>query len=229
MKKNVKVMKDNSIISSRDRILDAAEMLFCRFGFYGASTRDIAKAAGVGLGVSTYHFGTKEELFRNVIGRRAEEHLRNLNEALDNAISSAGSKPPPAESIIRAFVEPLTLKSLNGGAGWKNYIKLLSQSMNTSQVEEFLKPVVEIYQPLINRYIAEFKRIFPASSAENINLSFYFLQASVIHILSETGTLDRQSDGLCRAGDFETITEAMVPFFSAGFHRLVDRPATSKG
>ena len=51
---------------ARERLLDAAETLFARYGFNGVSARDIVKVAGVNLGALPYYFGTKENLFKEV-------------------------------------------------------------------------------------------------------------------------------------------------------------------
>ncbi len=58
--------------AGKDRILDAAEQLFARHGFYGVSVRDITEAAGVDVALVNYHFGSKRELFTAVFQRRAE-------------------------------------------------------------------------------------------------------------------------------------------------------------
>lgn len=53
-------------MSSQDlplRIIEAALEQFGRLGFDGASTRDIAKDAGVAMSSITYHFGGKHGLF----------------------------------------------------------------------------------------------------------------------------------------------------------------------
>src|ERR1700733_7444255 len=56
----------------KERILDAAERLFARHGFYGISVRDITEAAEVDVALVNYHFGSKRELFAAVFQRRAE-------------------------------------------------------------------------------------------------------------------------------------------------------------
>src|ERR1700674_3151750 len=57
----------------KERILDAAERLFARHGFYGISVRDITEAAEVDVALVSYHFGGKRELFAAVFQRRAEQ------------------------------------------------------------------------------------------------------------------------------------------------------------
>lgn len=49
--------------NSRDKILEAASRLLSKKGYANVSMRDIAAEAQVALGLLTYHFRTKENLF----------------------------------------------------------------------------------------------------------------------------------------------------------------------
>jgi len=59
-------------------ILRAALSVFSEHGFDGASTRNIANAAGVDHGLVRYHFGTKEKLWQAAV----EQAFRGLEEAV---------------------------------------------------------------------------------------------------------------------------------------------------
>jgi len=50
--------------ATRERILEAAVETFAEKGFLGASTREIARRAGTNQGLITYHFASKDELWR---------------------------------------------------------------------------------------------------------------------------------------------------------------------
>ncbi len=50
--------------ATRHRIVDAAVETFAEHGFDASSTRDIATRAGVTQGLLTYHFASKDELWR---------------------------------------------------------------------------------------------------------------------------------------------------------------------
>jgi AcrR family transcriptional regulator len=58
-----------SATTTRDRILEAALKLFSQKGFLGATTREIAREAGVAEVTLFRHFPTKEALFQEVIRR----------------------------------------------------------------------------------------------------------------------------------------------------------------
>src|SRR3546814_1942868 len=71
--------------ASRERILDGAEAVFAAKGFDAITVREIAAAASVPLGLVSYHFATKSDLFEAVIARRAPEISDDRIRALDAA------------------------------------------------------------------------------------------------------------------------------------------------
>ena len=78
---------------TRDRILDAAEAAFMRYGFEGASMRTITAAAGVNLAAANYHFGSKEGLLCAVFRRRLDGLNRERLAVLDVLEAEAGGAP----------------------------------------------------------------------------------------------------------------------------------------
>ena len=71
---------------TRGRILDAALKLFSQKGFLGATTRGIAREAGVAEVTLFRHFPTKEALFKEVIRRYSFlPALRGILPGLDEA------------------------------------------------------------------------------------------------------------------------------------------------
>jgi TetR/AcrR family transcriptional regulator len=56
--------RDQQRAATRERIVEAAAEAFAERGYRGASTRDIAQRAGANQGLITYHFRTKDALWR---------------------------------------------------------------------------------------------------------------------------------------------------------------------
>src|SRR5258708_15844446 len=88
----------------RDRILDAAMLVFRRHGFRRSSIEETAEAAGLTRQALYHHFKSKEALFRAVIervhenalaaGQAAAEHAERAGQALpDIVIALAAARP----------------------------------------------------------------------------------------------------------------------------------------
>lgn len=84
-----------------ERILTAAEELFCATGFDAVSVRDIAERAGTQKALVFYHFESKEELFGAVLARYYESHRR----ALEGAMSAGGDVRQRMHGLVNAYLD----------------------------------------------------------------------------------------------------------------------------
>jgi len=76
---------------TRNRILSAALRVFAAEGYDGASTRALARAAGVNLPAIQYYFGNKEGLYRAVIdhiSETVEQRLAPVVRQIGDAVST---------------------------------------------------------------------------------------------------------------------------------------------
>ncbi len=71
--------------TAREALLGAAERVFARAGFNGATTAAIAEAAGVPKSNLHYHFGSKHALYHEVLART----LRDWLVPMDNLVAEA--------------------------------------------------------------------------------------------------------------------------------------------
>lgn len=89
-------------IDTRNALLDTAIATFSTRGFDGISIRQLEEQAGVKRGLVAYHFGDKDELWREaanrLFGELAEDFLARLDTLSEVAPVEA------ARGIIRAFV-----------------------------------------------------------------------------------------------------------------------------
>ena len=86
---------DKTDAPKRARILDAAETIFARHGFFAAKVSDVAKEAGVADGTIYLYFKNKDDLLISLFERR----MQQLNGGLKAAIAG---KPP--REALRAFI-----------------------------------------------------------------------------------------------------------------------------
>jgi AcrR family transcriptional regulator len=82
-------------LDTRDRILDAALRLISERGFLGTTTREIAQEVGMAELTLFRHFGSKERLFEEVLGRYT--FLPRLKELLP------GLEGLPYEDALRSI------------------------------------------------------------------------------------------------------------------------------
>lgn len=78
-------------MTPRDRILDAAMLVFRRHGFRRSSIEQAAEAAGLSRQALYHHFKSKEALFRAVIERLHQNALAAETAAANAAEKSGGS------------------------------------------------------------------------------------------------------------------------------------------
>ena len=128
---------------SREAILAAAEELFSRKGFEGASLHAIGEAAGLSRGAPGYFYGSKVALYREVLARvytareaalsvafapllkwaseapSAKENRRGLREALDVAVAEywrfLDERPSFARLVEREALADATRLAETGG------------------------------------------------------------------------------------------------------------------
>ncbi|MFN8643346.1 MAG: TetR family transcriptional regulator [Candidatus Binatia bacterium] len=86
--------------STEERILIAALEVFAERGFEGARVRDIAERAGANLGLLTYYFGDKEQLWKAAVTRAFAE----LAAELGGLLGGGADELAELERIVRHFV-----------------------------------------------------------------------------------------------------------------------------
>lgn len=88
---------------TRAQLLASARELFGRHGYDGTSVRAITTAAGANLGAITYHFGSKEALYHEVL----ERALAPLVERIRIGVESEGTALERCEAVTRGFMDQL--------------------------------------------------------------------------------------------------------------------------
>lgn len=84
---------------ARAQILDAAEGLFAKSGFFGTSVRDVASALDIPTASLLHHFPRKERLYGAVLQRIAVE----LEDALERATRGPGDYADKLRRLTKRF------------------------------------------------------------------------------------------------------------------------------
>lgn len=163
---------------TKDRILDAAERLFGERGVAGTSLRAVTSEAGVNVAAVHYHFGSKDDLLRAVVTRRAEPVNRERLERLARAEARAAPAPAPLEEVLDAFFRPPLRVWVEGGRDAVPSFAL------HEPVERIGALMHEVMAEVAERFRAALGRALPQLPPEQVAERLQVLVAVLIHVLS---------------------------------------------
>jgi AcrR family transcriptional regulator len=212
--------------SARERILRQAERVFARFGYDGASLRQIAEAAGVPVALVSYHFGSKDGLYRAVFYRRVPAIVEQRLAGLAIAMSEP-DLDRRLELIVKALVMPLL--RLRARDKDPSFGRLLAHE-TTDPNSEARGIIRHLIDPVAYKILEALASALPDRPARDIRWAYQFMLGALVFVMADTGRIARLSQGLCRPDDEETAVAHMVSFLTAGvrFGTPVAAPAAAK-
>jgi AcrR family transcriptional regulator len=202
------------------RILDAAEAIFARVGYFAATIRCITQEAGVPLNLARYHFGSKAELFKAVIARRAEATCRQLEISLANALS--GAAPDRQRVIIDAMVSTSVDRLAEGDDGWRNYFKLLAHLSPLINRPDLLKPFQQRYAGTLARYRKALQDATPEADEATVDWALHFVQVLVGHAFLDLRLIRHLGGAPVRAVDWDDLRQQLVAHALGGLRAQVE-------
>ena len=195
--------------STKERILAAAETLFAQRGFDGASLRQLTSDAGVNLAAVNYHFGSKEKLVEQVFRRR----LDTLNAQRLAALARVAAQPDTRlEDVLDAFIRPaLELSHEDSGS---LFMRVLARAFaeHDDSLRKFLS---ENYGHVMRQFTAEFARLLPQLSKEELYWRIDLVTGALTHAMSGFGMIQRKSDVSERTHREQTVAH-LIRFSAAG-------------
>lgn len=200
--------------STPERILDAAEALFAERGYEGVSTRSITELAGVRLNLLSYHFGTKEQLFRAVIDRRLDVIVGRREKSLAQLRNAGG--PVSVGAILRAFMHPYVELSRED-RGWLNHARLIAlvgQSERNSHVLE------AHMQKTVGVFIHALQEALPGISRKTIKTGFYYAITLMLASFSGVNRIHELMDENVSIKALERAYEPVIVYAEGGILAL---------
>lgn len=201
--------------SAQQRILDAAEACFARLGFYGTTIRNITDEADVPLSLARYHFGSKEQLFQQVLGRRAEETCRQLDESLAKALQIKAPQDR-LEAVVAAMVSLSIDRLASGNVEWRHYLQLLSSLGSLNDKPELTRPFREPYTSTLARYRQALCDALPDATPAVVDWGLHFLQTLAGHAIHDTLTTRLLAGQEGAGADLRELQKHMVAHVVGG-------------
>jgi AcrR family transcriptional regulator len=214
-------------VSTKDRILEAAEKLFAEQGFGATSLRSITAEAGVNLAAIHYHFGSKEGLIRAVfdtcLAPLNEERIRKLKAVLQR---SAGDRPK-LESVIEAFVGP-TLRLYESQHKKVFLPRLIGRAL--LEADETLQGILKPHFDRVREpFMTALRRALPDVPEEDLRWRTLFLIGAMAHTMMTQHALQP----LFGKGEMkfhaEGVFKKLICFVAAGLRSGESAAAGGKG
>jgi AcrR family transcriptional regulator len=215
---NMDIFQENETYSDtkksvQDRLLDAAEELFCEHGFYDTSVRKIAARANCNIASVNYYFGSKEKLYIEVWRRNLLITRERIVIAVEKVMFENVKETYLEDLLISfttAFLEPIKDKK-------KAYqlIKLMDREMVEQNLPKnmFLE---EMIMPTFDAMQNALMKIYPGLDKSKIHLFLFSIIGQLVHLI-RVQTLFDQSYSLEFPGfDLDEAVNHIVKFSAAG-------------
>lgn len=200
-------------MSTKNKILDAAESLFADKGFNGTSLREITSQAEVNLAAVNYHFGSKKELIKAVMSR----YMNELSPRLESALTQICEKESPSLiEVFSAFIDPLLSLNEFKVNGTSNFLQLLGRGYTDSQ--GFLRWFLTTQYPgVIDNFIIAVQKAYPELSAEEMFWRLHFTMGTVVFTMSSSDALiDIAMSDFERELQISDVIRNVIPYVAAG-------------
>jgi AcrR family transcriptional regulator len=197
-----------------DRLVDAAEQLFCARGFNETSVRDIAAAAGCNIASINYYFGGKDNLYVE-IWRRHLTRMRDIRLASIDRVMS-GDSQPQVEDLLRsyasAFLEPL----VEGGRS-DRFLNLMAREMIDPHLPQAMF-VDEMITPVMNALAAALRQICPWLEEERVPLIILSIVGQLMHAIIAQGLFQRNGRTELLKLNLGELVDHVARFSAAGIY-----------
>lgn len=205
----------------KDRLLDAAEGLFCERGFKGTSIRDIASEAGCNIASVNYYFGGKEKLYEQVWRRHLIPMRDSRIASIDKVMSQMGARPN-LEDLLRSFAGTFVGSMVDAGKT-SQLSKLMAREYIDSRlptnmfVDDFIMPTITVMRSAL-------LKTCPDLDESKIMPVIFSVIGQLVHLVHVKTMFERGGDDLSLpVFDSNEIIDHIVKFSAAGIRAYIDK------
>ncbi len=210
---------------TKSRLLDAAERLFAERGFSGTSMRAVTRTAGVSVSAANYHFGSKEALLRETLGRVIRPVNRARLERLGALEQGAGSAGLALHAVLDAFLRPAIELRDDSALGRTRYRQLAARLFSDPpDVVSGLKQ--EHFGPVVDRFVSALQRALPDRDPLQVEMAFEFTIGMMVHVIAGQMDVHSHRVGGGMLPPNEELLARMIRYAAAG---LQDLPRVAHG
>ncbi|GAB3291097.1 TetR family transcriptional repressor PsrA [Pseudidiomarina andamanensis] len=204
-------------VSTKDKILNAAEALFAEHGFEQTSLRQITADAEVNLASVNYHFGSKKALIQAVMAR----YLEVLMPALDRELVQLVEQPQvTTRAVFDCFRGPLNELREVRKHGPTIFLSLLGYAYADIQ-GHLRRYTMDHFGDVMQRLLATLHLANPQLSPVDMFWRLHFvLGATVFAQVSGPALREIAAADFGEAIAADQVIDRLIPFLAGG----VDAP-----
>ncbi|MDR3617855.1 MAG: CerR family C-terminal domain-containing protein [Paludisphaera borealis] len=167
---------------TKQRLLEAAGEEFAEKGFELARVRAICERAGANLAAVNYHFGDKEQLYREVL---LEAHRCGLDPASEPALAPLS----PADKL-RAFITHFCehVIAFGGADSWQTRL-MMREIVDPTPALEFL--VRESIRPRFEQLKAIMREVRPEADEQRLDVLCFSVIGQCLHYKTARRVMER--------------------------------------
>jgi AcrR family transcriptional regulator len=194
--------------ATRERILEAAELLFSTRGPHDVPLREVVDLAKANVAAVNYHFGSKEQLFDEVVARS----IQRLATSLEGALGQAAAAHPhgvPLPDVVAAF--------LRGGLGSElhQYLRLRTW-MGLVDAKRAAELLAQYFDPVTNAYLAALGKQLPGTTQAELGWRLYLITAALVFTAFDANRLEALTGGRAKSTNVTDVVEHLVPMLVDG-------------
>lgn len=207
------------------KIIEAAEIEFANHGFEGASVRDITSRAEVNIAAINYHFGSKADLFIEMIRYRIEPINQLRIELLEEALQKSRGNPLPLRQVLEIIIRPLIKNLTELNKGEFHFMRAMGRGL--TEESRFMANLHDILADVISRFRAVLANTLSNLSSEEIAYCFHFMSCSIGGVMMQHQKLESISGGMIDLTNTNALINRLITFIEGGIASLQRERATS--
>lgn len=201
------------------KLLDAAEYLFARWGYAAVSIRDVTALAEMRVANVSYYFGSKQNLYYEVLRRRAEPLAQMRLQRINAARSLKLNREQKLEALVAAYADPPLELSQSGEPGWKNFFSLIGQVTFTG----FAAPqIAAFFNEPARQLMSGLQDLYPFAPRAKIQAAALLLIGPYIMVIAETGRIETFPEGEFSSSDLALLGPLMKDFIAGGIRGMLE-------
>lgn len=198
-------------LTTAERITVAAELEFAERGFDGAGMKAISQRAAVSQALLHYHFGSKDQLYKEVVKKRS----KLINDARIELLDRVDLTD---KNALGGILDALFRPPLGPAGGDQAYTRIFGGLIVGRERERAL--VKEFYDPTAQRFIRAMQGVTPKMDQRTAAHAYTLALGALVVVISRDGRLERLM-GEEKHRSTEEVLKGLITFACGGITALV--------